>query len=133
VEILYEMKVAEEDLDAIGHVNNVRFVACLEDARGEWYKRAGISYEDMRNRKVGTVILKMDIIFLKEARLGDTLKFMTIPKKLGNKSFVLQQYIYNQSDELITETSVTSVMFDLLSRKSISVVEEIASNFPFES
>lgn len=133
MEILYEMKVKEEDLDAIGHVNNVRFAAYLEDARGEWYKRAGLSYEDMSVRKVATVILKMEILFLKEARLGDTLKFMTIPKKLGNKSFVLQQYIYNQSDEHITEALITSVMFDLLSRKSIAVVEEIASKFPLES
>jgi YbgC/YbaW family acyl-CoA thioester hydrolase len=133
VEILYEMKVKQEDLDAIGHVNNVHFVAYLEDARGEWYKRTGLSYEDMSVRKVGTVILKMEILFLKEARLGDTLKFMTIPKKLGNKSFVLQQYIYNQSDELITEASITSVMFDLISRKSIAVVDEIAKKFPLES
>jgi len=128
-EIVTEIIVKEDHIDPIGHVNNIKFVSFLEDARGEWYRRAGISYEEMRRRKIGTVILKLDIMFLKEARLGDTLKIITCPKKLGTKSFVFEQKIYNQSEELITEVTVTSVMFDTNLRKSMPVVDEIAQNF----
>lgn len=129
MENLTEIIIKEDHIDPIGHVNNIKFVSFLEDARGAWYMKAGISYEEMRRKKIGTVILKLDIMFLKEARLGDTLIIITHPKKLGTKSFVFEQKIYNQLEELITEATVTSVMFDTNLRKSIPVVNEIAQNF----
>jgi YbgC/YbaW family acyl-CoA thioester hydrolase len=129
LETLSEIIVKEDDIDPIGHVNNIRYVSFFEAARGEWYAKGGISYEEMRKRKIGTVILRLEIMFLKEARLGDSLKIITRPKKLGNKSFVFEQTIYNQLEERITEATVTSVMFDTTLRKSIPVVDKIAVRF----
>jgi YbgC/YbaW family acyl-CoA thioester hydrolase len=130
VESLTEILVIEEhiDIEPVGHVNNVRFVEFLEAAREEWYKKAGLSYEEMAKKKLGTVILKMNLLFLKEARLGDTLKIITGPQKIGNKSFVFQQKVFNQFDVLILESTVTYVMVDSVERKSIPVVEEIVRN-----
>ncbi|WP_066260128.1 acyl-CoA thioesterase [Neobacillus drentensis] len=129
MESVTEIIVKEDHIDPIGHVNNIKFVSFLEDARGDWYRKAGISYEEMQKKKIGTVILKLDIMFLKEARLGDSLKIITRPKKLGTKSFVFEQKIFNQLEEPITEVTVTSVMFDTILRRSITVVDEIVRKF----
>jgi YbgC/YbaW family acyl-CoA thioester hydrolase len=118
-----------EDIDQLGHVNNCRYFSFLEAGRLDWYSQCGISLTEMLERNLGTVVLKIDILFKKESKLGDTLKIVTCLNQLGTTSFVLNQDIYNQFDEHITEAKVKSVMFDPSLRKSIKVIDEIAQNF----
>lgn len=130
MEVAYERKVKEEDIDELGHVNNAVYVKFLEYGRGEWYKQAaGMSFSDMKTLGIGTVVVRLDITFRKEALLGDVLTIYTKPQKLGTKSFVLKQEIYNQHGELLTEAVVTNVMFDPEKRTSIPVINAIARNF----
>lgn len=128
--ITTEIKVLEDVIDEVGHVNNSVYVKYLENAREEWYKNAtGLTFSDMGKFNFATVVVRLDIIFKKEAVLGDTLTIHTIPKKIGTKSFVFQQEIYNQQEELLTDATVTNVMFDTLERKSIPVITDIKKNF----
>ena len=129
METTKEIVVKEQDIDELGHVNNIVYVAYLQDGRTHWFAEAGISYEDMAVRNLGTVILHLDVLYRKEARLGERLKIVTRSGKLGNTSFVFEQHILNESGELITEAKVTEVMFDLTERRSTPVVEEIARHF----
>jgi YbgC/YbaW family acyl-CoA thioester hydrolase len=121
-----ELKVKIADIDALGHVNNSVYVSYLEQARCHWFETAGVSVTDMHNRFVSTVVLRLDIFYVKEAKLDDVLTIKTIPVRLGNKSFVFEQVIFNQKGEIITEATVTNVMFDLITRKSIPVINEIS-------
>jgi len=129
VETITEIKVKDEDIDELEHVNNSVYVTYLEIARGDWYSCAGIPFDTMRIRAVSTVVLKLEVLYRKEAKLGDLLKVKTVPTRLGNTSFVFQQDIFNQFGEKIVEATVTNVMIDRRSKKSRSVVEEIALNF----
>lgn len=124
-----KVPVTENYIDNLGHVNNTVYVAFLGTARKEWYREAGLSLEEKKRRNVGAVVRRLEINFIKESRLGDTLKIITRPFQLGNKSFLLKQDIYNQNDEHLTDAIVTAVMFDTLSRKSIKVIDEIAGYF----
>jgi YbgC/YbaW family acyl-CoA thioester hydrolase len=129
VETMTKIKVKQEDIDELGHVNNSIYVSYLEDARSHWYSEAGISFDEMRERSLSTVVLRLDILYIKEARLGDLLRIKTTPVRLGNKSFVFEQVIFNHSGDIISESTVTNVMFDRLARNSIPVVDEIACQF----
>lgn len=129
LETITELRVEEKDIDELGHVNNSVYVTYLEEARGHWYKEAGLSFKEMGKRGLGTVVLKLEILFKKEALLGDLLKIKTSPIRLGNKSFDLEQTIYNQSGDIVSEAIVKSVMFDRNERKSIPVSKEIADQF----
>lgn len=125
-----QLKVSEEDIDELGHVNNAVYVTYLEEGREAWYKQsAGMSFADMMEKALGTVVVKLEISFIKEAVLGDELTVVTTPETVGTKSFVLKQQIFNSNDEIITEAIVTSVMFNLKNRKSIPVIEEIRNHF----
>lgn len=126
---IIEIIVCSDDIDDLDHVNNSVYVSYLERGRSDWYSKAGISFESMRTRGIGTVVLRLDILYLKEAVLGDVLKVSTIPIKIGNKSFVFKQEIYNQHEELITEATITNVMLDRQTRKSTAVASEIAQFF----
>lgn len=124
-----EIIVEHEDIDELEHVNNKVYIGYLEEARGDWYAEAGFSFDVMREHDLGTVVVKLSISFLKEAVVGETLKVKTMPIRLGNTSFDLQQEIYNEAKEKVTEALVTSVMFNRKERKSVTVVPEIARQF----
>lgn len=130
MEVTFQLEVSEEDIDLLGHVNNAVYVTYLEKGREAWYKEAaGMSFIDMNKLGIGTVVLRLDITFKNEARLGERLTIVTKPEKIGTKSFVFKQEIYNENDELITDAVVTNVMFDSVKRVSVPVIEEIAKHF----
>lgn len=129
LETVKQLKVTPEHLDDQDHVNNVVFISLLEKARLEWYDKVGLTKEERRKRKIGTVVRKLEVNYIKEARLGDTLIIRTRPLRLGNTSFTFQQTIYNERDERLVESIVTTVMFDTEKRKSITVIDEIAAHF----
>jgi YbgC/YbaW family acyl-CoA thioester hydrolase len=124
-----EIIVKPDDIDHLGHVNYMKYLFYLEVGIGEWYRQAGVSMDELTKKKLGTVLIKFDLSYLQEARLGDTLKVITTLMKVGNKSFVLKQDIYNQNDVPITECTKTFVMFDTTTRKSTPVIDEIARQF----
>lgn len=130
METITEIIVKEEDIDVLDHVNNGVYITYLEDARSDWLKRAECSYEDMSQEGLSTVVLKLNILYKKEARLGEILRVKTIPTKLGTKSFTFDQFILNEKDEVILEAEVVNVMFDVNKRKGTKVAEKIAKHFP---
>ncbi|WP_307197026.1 acyl-CoA thioesterase [Neobacillus niacini] len=129
VETNTEIRVKNDVIDELGHVNNSIYITYLEQARKEWYSLAGIPIHEMLKKSIGTVVLRLDIFFVKEAREGDILKIRTNPVRMGEKSFIFEQIIFNQAGEIITEATVTNVMFDLTERKSIPVIQEISRQF----
>lgn len=130
LETTAEIIVTDADLDALGHVNNSVYVSYLEKGRTHWYSELGLSLEEMLVRNTGTVVLKLEIVYVKEARLGETLKVKTFPVRVGTRSFVLEQIILNERGEIITEAAVTNVMFNLKTRESMAVAPEIRKAFP---
>lgn len=129
MQTIYEVSIDEEDIDSLGHVNYNKYISYSEEAIGDWYKKIGLDWRDLAKRQIGTVVVNLNISYIKEARLGEVLKVITIPKKLGTKSFVIHQEIYNEKDEKINEVTKKFVMFDISTRKGIVVIDEIARNF----
>ena len=86
--------VSEDDIDGLNHVNNSVYLNYLEHGREAWYiKYAGYSYDDFHKDNLGTVVLRIDILYKREALLHDKLQVITKPLKLGNTSFVFEQEI----------------------------------------
>ena len=122
--------VKEKDIDGLNHVNNSVYLNYLEHAREKWYiEKAGYSYDDFHQANLGTMVLKMEILFKKEAVLHDKLRVITIPEKLGNTSYIFEQKILNEEDEEICSATITKVLTDFTTRKSVKVIDAIARNF----
>jgi thioesterase-3 len=130
METKYELTVSEEDIDELGHVNNVIYIRYLESARIDWYKKVvNMSFAEMNEKGLGTVLVHLDVTYKKEALLNEKLTIVTKPKKMGTKSFTYEQEIYNEKDENILEAEATLVMFDRNKRVGIPVIEEFAKHF----
>ena len=129
MESTFHIHVQERVIDHLGHVNYMRYIHYFEQGMSDWFKKCGISTSEWKEKHLGTVVVNFDINYIKESRMGETLKVFTVPVRLGTKSFTVQQKIYNEKEELITECNKTFVMFNTSIRKGIPVVEEIARNF----
>lgn len=101
----------------------------LESGRIDWFSEIGYSYSKLWEKHLTTLVLKMEITFLKEAVFGDVLKVKTSPHRLGNSSLNVKQEIYNQKDQIITEAIITCVMFNVKKRNKIPVILGIAKYF----
>ncbi|WP_158318816.1 acyl-CoA thioesterase [Robertmurraya kyonggiensis] len=125
----FELRVKEEDIDRLGHVNYNKYISYSEEALGDWYKKTENDWREMAERSFGTVVVNLNVSYIKEARLGEILNIVTTPLQLGTKSFVFKQEIYNEQEEKITEITKKFVMFDLSTRKGITVLDSIAMHF----
>lgn len=132
MEMSTDFEVTEDDIDLFNHMNYRRYIEQLESARAEWFNGAGIPFTVMAEKGIAAVILKLEIEYVKEARLADRLTIKTWSDKIGTKSFSLKQKIYNETNDVMTKSTCTFVMFDTTNRKSIPVVNEIAIHFQNE-
>lgn len=126
---IIEIVVKEEDIDSLGHVNHIVYFQYLQDGRTDWFKKTGLSFESLHKKSIESVVLKIEVLYRQEAKLGEYLIVETNPLRLGNTSFSFEQRILNHKNEVITEATVTEVMFDLRTRKSTPIVQEIIRGF----
>lgn len=130
METISYITVKEEDIDLLDHVNNSVYITYLEIARTDWYIKMGINMKkEIIGQDLGTVLRKLEVLYIKEAKLGDQLKVITRPGHLGKTSFTFEQAIFNQRDEKVTEATAVNVMIDLSARKSIPVIDKIGRYF----
>lgn len=130
MEITGEFIIQKEDIDWFNHLNNKRYFDFFEAERSEWFTKIGFPYLKMAERDQAVVIVKLDMDYIKEVRLGERVTVKTFLEKAGTKSFTIEQSMYNEGQEEVAKSSSIFVMFDLVERKSMPVVEEIAKFFP---
>ncbi|WP_028559573.1 YbgC/FadM family acyl-CoA thioesterase [Paenibacillus pinihumi] len=121
--------VRSTEIDVNGHVNNAKYLEYLEWGREEWYEKAGLYYQVLRDLGVLTVTVNININYRKECVQGEELTIRTFTEKVGNKSFVLRQEIANAADEICIDALVTCVTVDTESRKSVAVPERLREMF----
>lgn len=130
MEITGEFTIQKEDIDWFNHLNNKRYFDFFEAERSEWFTKIDFPYLKMAERDQAVVIVKLDMDYIKEVRLGERVTVKTFLEKAGTKSFTIEQSMYNEGQEEVAKSSSIFVMFDLVERKSMPVVEEIAKFFP---
>ena len=129
METVKRIRITESELDELGHVGYLQYILFLQDARREWYERAGFPLAKKREEGVAVTMKKLEIVDLKEAALGETLSVATSPARLGTTSFTLKQVIRNRREEPVAEAAATMVCFNLAGRTSMIVPEELRRHF----
>lgn len=125
-----KFSIEKADIDWFNHLNNKRYFDFFEAERSEWFTKSGFPYLKMAERDQAVVIVKLEMDYIKEVRLGEQVTVTTFLGKMGTKSFTMEQSMYNEKQEEVAKSSSTFVMFDLIERKSIPVVEEITKFSP---
>jgi YbgC/YbaW family acyl-CoA thioester hydrolase len=84
-------RVRSYELDSFGHVNHAVFLNWFEQARFDAFEQSGFSIPVIQASGGGIYVVKLEIEYLKEARLGDELLVRTWGGEPGRTSMVFHQ------------------------------------------
>lgn len=124
--------VESDHADELGHMNHVAAVRFLEKARYLWYAQAGLWGSGAARGEdftPGTVVVNLNIDYLRECFKGEELRVRTMPGKRGTKSFVLDQRIIKPAGETAVRCRCTSVVMDIETRRVLPVPGSIGAQF----
>jgi acyl-CoA thioester hydrolase len=111
------------DLDAMGHVNNVRFLTYFEEGRVAWFRDCmGLAPESFA---YPVVVGRMEIDYLAPISFGSELSLGTRCSHIGGKSMILEGELAVDTPEirLASRYKCTVVYYDFKSGQSVPVPE----------
>lgn len=120
----YELTVRESHLDTFGHMNNAKYLEILEEARWDLITKGGFGLKDIMAKKIGPVILEVNLKFRKELKLREKIKIVTHCPKQEEKIGLIDQRIINEKGEEAAIAMFTYALFDLNTRKIIAPTPE---------
>ncbi|QES89414.1 acyl-CoA thioesterase [Rhizosphaericola mali] len=129
--IFYEGQVLWSMIDANGHLRHSAYADFAAQARVNVLEKLGVSRQLFEN-KLGPILFREEIIYLKEIRINETIKVsveLTKSKKDHSKYSILCS-IFNAENILSSEIRVDGAWLDLDKRKLGKLPEEI--NIAFE-
>jgi YbgC/YbaW family acyl-CoA thioester hydrolase len=132
LETRIDLRVQENEIDELGHVNNARFLEYFERGRMDWYNRCDPALNNPDGRHLGTVVVNIDVNYRRECFSGEKLSLVTRAHKRGRTSYVLHQEIFASDGQCVCDAKVTSVIMDMGTRKVASLPDTLARQFARE-
>ncbi|TRZ45180.1 acyl-CoA thioesterase [Robertkochia solimangrovi] len=122
-----EIEVTNDDIDDLGHVNNVRYLQWVQDIAGEhWQLR---SDEAMRDRYIWMVI-SHNIHYKGQAFPGDIIQLKTFVTKASGVTSLRKVEMYlKDSGKLLVTAETVWCLLDNHSRKPARMPQEIIDLF----
>ena len=122
------VEVRSYELDSFGHANHAVFLNWLEYGRFAALDRAGFPYHEIAARGWGIYVVRLEVDYLREARLGERLLVRTWADGYRRTSMVLAQQLVLEDDPAIevARARVTAVWIGP-DRRPLRVPEEIRS------
>lgn len=87
-------RVRSYELDGLGHLNHAVFLNYLEQARFDALAAGGFPIEAMEKRGWGVHVVRIEIDYRRECRLGDHLIARTFVENFRNTSMTIRQALY---------------------------------------
>jgi YbgC/YbaW family acyl-CoA thioester hydrolase len=120
------VEVRSYELDSFGHANHAVFLNWLEYGRFAALERAGFPYTEIAARGWGIYVVRLEVDYVREARLGERLLVRTWADGYRRTSMVLAQQIVLEDDPAVevARARVTAVWVGP-DRRPLRVPEEI--------
>lgn len=116
-ELFLDVRYYETDqMGIVHHSNYVRYFEC---GRTDMLKKLGLPIEKIEEAGVMLPVVSVECRYKVPARLGDTLKVLSIIDKLPMAKLVIRNEIYNPAGQLVCEGSVTLGFIDSVSRRPV--------------
>jgi acyl-CoA thioester hydrolase len=116
--------IAWGDMDALGHVNNARYLDYFQEARIEWLSDLNIRMTE----QTGPVVIHVACTFLKPVIYPATVTLCSKIHSLGNSSMVMDHELY-QDEVLMAQGCSKIVWVDYRQSKSIPLPQVFRTLF----
>ena len=113
------------DMDALGHVNNAKYLSYLELARIDYSRTLNLWNGDLS--KTGLIMARVVLDYKLPLTAGDDVHVFTRCSRLGNRSFDTEQLIVRVQDsstQIAAQATITVVAYDYHSNQSIPISPE---------
>jgi thioesterase-3 len=120
-----DIEVRSTELDALGHVNNARYLEYLEWGRFAWVRDNAVPIDFFGRDRLSTVLVNVNVNFRREACLGDRLRVRTWLAEMGRRSFRFGQEVVSEAGGRVADGVVTAVMFDTATRGSVAIPDDL--------
>ena len=123
----HKIPVVENDIDELGHVNNVVYLRWVQDvAAAHWQTVA----PDSMKKDYSWVVLRHEIDYHRSALLGDEIIGYTwVGEHQGAKIIRFVQLFRSSDQQLLAEAKTTWCLLDAQSMRPRRITEEIAHIF----
>ncbi len=107
------MEVRDYECDMADGVNNSVYYNYLEHARHSLLKAGGINFAELARQRIGLVILKAEVEFLRSLVSGDRFSVHTRLYRVSKIRFEFHQQIFREPDrQLMLKAKVLGVTID---------------------
>ncbi len=115
------LTVMSSHIDMFGHVNHTRYLEFMEWARFAWAADLGVPLPELvRDEGIGPAIIRAQVAFRRECRLGDELLVTVRPLSARRGIGRLHQDIHDtRTNERVCDAEMTFVMLDLTTRRAV--------------
>ncbi|MGE5085849.1 MAG: acyl-CoA thioesterase [Bacillota bacterium] len=120
----YRLQIKETHIDSYGHVNNATYLSLYEEARWEMITSRGFGFREIHKRQQGPVILEVNLKFLKEIRLRETITIMSEMMDYNGKIGRMIQRMIKEDGSVASEAVFVFGLFDIKERKLIMPTPE---------
>lgn len=115
----YTLIIKEQHVDSYGHVNNATYLTLYEEARWESITPRGYGFNEIHQKQQGPVILEVNVKFIKEIRLRESITITTKLLKYEGKVGQMVQQMIKEDGTVASEAVLTFGLFDMKARKLI--------------
>jgi acyl-CoA thioester hydrolase len=119
------LDVAWGEMDALGHVNNVRYIAWVETARIRFFEQYGMSTRP--EDPVGPILARIETDYLQQVEYPARVTVGIRPEKVGNTSLALAHEIWisGQPERVVARGRAVVVMINYATQERVRVPDEI--------
>ena len=117
------------ETDQMGIVHHSNYIRYFECGRNAMLKEMDIPMEKIEAGGVMMAVVAVDAKYKVPARLGDTLRIVSIIDAPPTAKVLVKTEIYNQNDQLVCTGSVTLGFIDAVTRRPVRCPEALAEIF----
>lgn len=126
-ELFLDVRFYETDqMGIVHHSNYVRYFEC---GRTDMLKKVGLPIERIEEAGVMLPVVSVECRYKTPAVLGDTLRIVTVVDEVPRARLVIRNEVYNPSDQLVCEGSVTLGFIDSNTRRPVRCPEMLVKIF----
>ena len=117
------------ETDQMGIVHHSNYIRYFECGRNAMLKELDMPMEKVEASGVMMAVVAVEAKYKVPARLGDTLRVVSIIDAPPTAKVLVKTEIYNQNDQLVCTGSVTLGFIDAVTRRPVRCPEALAEIF----
>jgi acyl-CoA thioester hydrolase len=113
------------ETDAFGHTNNVSFLAYMESARFDLFKKLDL-FDPRDVLSLPLILARAECDYKEISRYNDTITIYSRITEIGSSSFVIEHVFVREGDNaIVAEGKVVIVYFDHAKNRSMPIPDEV--------